>query len=34
MLILANIFLELLNGQSIIDYLNILPVNWNKFRNQ
>ncbi len=25
---------ELLNGQSIIDYLNILPVNWNKFRNQ
>ena len=29
-----NIFLELLNGQSIIDYLNILPVNWNKFRNQ
>ena len=21
-------------GQSIIDYLNILPVNWNKFRNQ
>lgn len=33
MLILGSIFLELLNGQSITGYLNILPVNWNKYRN-
>lgn len=31
---IGQYILELLNGQSITDYLNILPVNWNKFRNQ